>query len=201
MPRPVLDGTGLLRPAWDFAGRLWEVQDGPHGARVICVEHDRPRAVRIPGITGADVRHFLVSRDGSRLVALLRGPRTDRIVVSRLRYAVDGGAIHGTRAATIPWSSSGTSRIRDIGWTSPTTLAVLDQLSRAQAESRILNIDGSTPAAQASPILISGSVHGLTTSPSGTPYARLEGSLYDLAQVDATPNVPTPHLHHLAYAG
>lgn len=198
---PVLSGTGLLRPSWDFADRLWNVQRGPHGAVVVCVEHQRRHQVRIPGITGENVRRFLVSRDGSRLVALLRQSRGDRIVVSRLRYNAENRPVSGTRARLIPWLSSGTSRVRDIGWTSPTTIAVLDQFSRAQAESRILNVDGSTPADQTSPTTIPGRAIGLATSPVDTPYAVLPNSLYDLSQLDSTPLVPTRGLRHITYAG
>ncbi|MBO0847218.1 MAG: GerMN domain-containing protein [Nocardioides sp.] len=198
---PVLSGTGLLRPSWDFADRLWNVQRGPHGAVVVCVEHRRRHQVRIPGITGENVRRFLVSRDGSRLVALLRQSRGDRIVVSRLRYNAENRPVSGTRARLIPWLSSGTSRVRDIGWTSPTTIAVLDQFSRAQAESRILNVDGSTPADQTSPTTIPGRSIGLATSPVDTPYAVLPNSLYDLSQLDSTPLVPTRGLRHITYAG
>jgi hypothetical protein len=200
-PTEVLSGSGLLRPAWDFAGRLWDVDNGPGGAAVVYVQHGRRHHVRIPGVTGEDVRRFLVSRDGSRLIAVLHGPSSDRIVVSRLRYNADN--VRGTRARPIPWLSSGTSRVRDVGWTSPTTIAVLDQLSRAQAEVRILNVDGSTPAAATAPTTIPGRAFGLATSPvsTQTPYAVQLGSLYDLAQVDATPSIPTPGLHRITYAG
>jgi hypothetical protein len=200
----VLSGSGLLRPAWDFADRLWDVQNDPRGgAAVVYVDHGRRHQIRIPGITGQDVRRFLVSRDGSRLVAVVHGRVTDRIVVSRLRYDTDNRAVRGTRARLIPWVSSGTTRVRDIGWTSPTTIAVLDQLSRAQAELRILIVDGSTSAGETSPTTIPGRAIGLATSPVGaqTPYAVLPQSLYDLAQVNATPSVPTPGLRHITYAG
>ena len=64
------------------------------------------------------------------------------------------------------------NHIRDIGWTSPTTIAVLDRLSRTQAEVRILNVDGSTRPGQVSPISVNGDVRYLATSPGQqTPYA------------------------------
>jgi hypothetical protein len=198
---PVLSGADLLRPSWDFASRLWDVQNGRNGASVVYVEHGNRHAVPISGITGEDVRSFLVSRDGSRLVAVIHGRRVDRILVSRLRYNADTRAVHGTRARRIPWLSTGTSRVRDIGWTSPTTISVLDQISRSQAESRILNVDGSTAPDQTSPTTIPGRAIGLATSPVDTPYAVLPNSLYDLSQLDATPMVPTPHLRHITYAG
>src|SRR4051794_27833759 len=92
-PNEVLTGGGLLPPAWDFADRLWDVENGPAGATVVYVEQSRRHAVRIPGVSGENVRRFLVSRDGSRLVAVLRGRASDRIVVSRLRYDAGNRAV------------------------------------------------------------------------------------------------------------
>jgi hypothetical protein len=205
----VLTGTGLLRPSWDFANRLWTVQDGPGGAVIRYVAatsgQGTPRRLRVPGISGTDVKRFLVSRDGSRMIAVIGGADSDRIVVSRLRYDATGRALGGTRATSIPWSSH-TQRIRDIGWTTPTTIAVLDQLNPVQAERRILRVDGSTPPSQAQPSRIPGVVRGLMTSPAGStqpPYAVLRtGGLYDISQVESTR--PTPierRLRHLTYAG
>jgi hypothetical protein len=203
-PAAVLTGPDLLRPAWDFADRLWEIQNGPAGATVVYLPHGigRPHEVRVPGITGADVRRFLVSRDGSRILALLHGSAADHIAVSRLRYAADGTATGASRARRIPWESTGTTRIRDIGWTSPTTIAVLDQLSPAQAETRILNVDGSILPDQAAAKAITGRVQGLATSPNQPPYAIQRGGLINLSQDQVlTRQIPSEGLRHLAYAG
>ncbi len=203
-PVPVLSGPGLLRPAWDFADRLWEIQNGPHGAIVRYLPNgtDGPHRVRVPGISHQQVRRFLVSRDGSRLVAVLRGPHRDRIVVSRLRYDADGTAIGATRVRRIPWQSDGTTRIRDIGWTTPTTIAVLDQLPAAQAEVRILNVDGSSAPDQAPPQIVRGRVSGLATAPSQTPFAVLPSGLSNISpdQVQ-TRLIPTVGLRHVTFAG
>ena len=147
-PTPVLSGTGLLRPAWDFAGRLWEVENTRSGGAVVLyVAHGHSHEVHVPGVTGQDVRRFLVSRDASRLVAVVHGAARDRLVVSRLRYDVNGRHVSGTRARGLRWSAGTSTRIRDIGWwTSPTRIAVLDQVSDAQAEVRTLAVDGSTVA-------------------------------------------------------
>ena len=199
----VLTGPGLLRPAWDFAGRLWNVQNRVSGARVAYIDRGRTQVVRVPGVTGQDVRRFLVSRDGSRLVAVLHGRSADRIVVSRIRYDADGRAVSGTRSRPIPWVEGGATRVRDIGWTSPTTIAVLDRLSGSQSEVRILNVDGSTPAGETPATVIPGVAIRLATSPvaTQTPYAVLASGLYNLAQVDPTRPLATPHLSRITYAG
>ncbi|HEY3528508.1 MAG TPA: LpqB family beta-propeller domain-containing protein [Nocardioides sp.] len=196
-----LSGTGLLRPAWDFADRLWDVQDGTGGSIVVYLADGRRHQVTVPGITGEDVRRFLVSRDGSRIVAVLRGPNADRIVAARLQYDADGRALGATRTHVIRWVSSGTTRIRDIGWTSPTTIAVLDQLSPSRAEVRVLSVDGSTPPDQAAPTQVSGRVSGLVASPVDKPYAVGRSGLIDISPVDLNKLIPIDHLHHLTYAG
>ena len=205
-PETVVDGPGLLRPSWDFAHRLWEIRNDPEqGAAVLYVVKGNQHTLRVRGITGEDVRRFIVSRDGSRIIAVLRGAERDHIVASRIRYDASGRAIGASRAKPIQWVSSGTTRIRDIGWTSPTTIAVLDQLSVSQAEVRILNVDGSTRADQASPTLISGRVRALVGSPDQPPFAVLPTGLQALSQGESqiAPNrqIPTEDLHHLTYAG
>jgi hypothetical protein len=198
---PVLSGSGLLRPAWDFANRLWVVQNGPNGARVAEVASGRRHDVRVPGITGTDVRRFLVSRDGSRLVAVVHGADHDRILVSRLRYDARGHVVGATPSRRVPWRSPGTPRIRDIGWTSPTTIAVLDQLD-ARAEVRILSVDGSTRAGQVSPIVINGKVRALATSPGGQPPDAVQPTnLVNISPAGPTRSLPASGLRLFTYAG
>jgi hypothetical protein len=198
----VLAGSGpLLRPAWDFAGRLWAVEDGPAGAVVDVITDGRRHRVPVPGVSGRDVRRFLVSRDGSRFVAVIHGRKADRIVVSRLRYATQGRAVGATRAQVVPWLAGGRARIRDIGWLSPTSIAVLHLLTHDVSEVRTLAIDGSTPASEAATTPIAGRVAGLATSPvlNETSFAVLPGNLLDLSQVD--PAVRYTHLRLITYAG
>jgi Lipoprotein LpqB beta-propeller domain/Sporulation and spore germination len=205
---PVVEGTGFLRPAWDFAGRLWDVQNTSEGARVLYIQGGHAHRVRVPGVTGENVRRFLVSRDGSRLVAVIRGHTTDRIVVSRLRYVGADVAHRATRARRLPWTSTATKRVRDIGWISPTTIEVLDQISSKQAEFRILGVDGSTSPDETTVTPIPDRTLGLVTSPVSdqTPYAVLRHQLYDLGQGDSArslspPTIDIPKLRYVTYAG
>jgi hypothetical protein len=197
----VLTGSGpLLRPAWDFAGRLWVIEAAPGGAVVDVISDGKRHRVVVPGVTGHDVRRFLVSRDGSRLVAVIHGAKADRIVVSRLRYAAQGRAVGATRARPLPWQGGGSPRVRDIGWVSPTSIDVLHLLTHDVSEVRTLSIDGSTPASEAVTTPVAGRVKGLATSPgTETSFAVLPGNLLDLAQVD--PVVRYAHLRHITYAG
>ena len=224
--RSVYEGTGaLLRPSWDFAGRLWDVERGPRGARVVVVTGGTPHRVRLPGITGRAVERFLVSRDGSRLVAVVRGQRSDQLVVSRIRYDEQGRVLGGADVRRLPWQAGGSPRITDIGWASPTTLYVLHQLTRQIAEVRQIAVDGSTTQSEASTATIDlarqqgiagngniqGRVRGLVTSPVTTPltsaayaqtsYAILRRSLVDLDQSAGTSPVTYRGLRHITYAG
>ena len=201
-PTAVLDGSGLLRPAWDFAKRLWEIQNGSRGARVSYFIDGNRHGIRIPGITGTQVRRFLVSWDGSRIVAVVRGPERDHLVASRLRYDANGRPVGATRGRPISWGAQDVTRIRDIGWTSPTTIAVLDRVSPAQSEVRILNVDGSTRPDQVSPTQITGRVSRLVTSPSETPYALVaQSGLLNISPTETNRPLAVDGFHQLAYAG
>ena len=97
-PRTVLSGgVDILHPAWDISHRMWVVDRRPAGAVVSVVVNDRVAAVDVPGITGQDVIDFLVSRDGTRIVAAIRGRGSDRIVMSRTFTAGPKSTLHATR--------------------------------------------------------------------------------------------------------
>lgn len=198
-------GTGLLRPSWDFDGRLWEIESAPSGgALVVCLPNGhRPHRVHVPGISGKDVKRFLVSRDGSRLVAVVRGASADRVMVSRLRYDASGRPLGATRARGVPWQGTGSARVRDIGWIGPTTLAVLHLATQDVSEVREVAVDGSTSPSEAAVIPIPGRVRGVVTSPvaSETSYAVLPRMLFDIAIVDPSPSVAISGLSGITYAG
>ncbi|WP_328529052.1 LpqB family beta-propeller domain-containing protein [Nocardioides sp. NBC_00368] len=134
-------GTRLLRPSWDLAGRLWLVDKDSTGARVMYVDGDRRVRVAIPGVTGENVTRFLVSRDGTRFVAVIDGLSSDRIVVSRLQATSKGQITSGTSAVLLPHPDSATMRVTDIAWTSPTTIVAVQQIS-STALFQSVSLDG-----------------------------------------------------------
>ena len=72
------------------------------------------RTLDVDGISGEDVKNFLVSRDGSRLIAVIRdGADGDRIVVSRIVTSAEGKVVVPSRRRTSPTAppavGSGTS--------------------------------------------------------------------------------------------
>ncbi|MGH3345342.1 MAG: LpqB family beta-propeller domain-containing protein, partial [Nocardioides sp.] len=95
--------SNLAPPVWVDAERLWLLDRAPGGAQISVVVGEELSEVEVPGLSGRRVSHLLVSRDGSRLVAVIdRGPR-DQVVVSRLRYDARGRALGGTSARAISW--------------------------------------------------------------------------------------------------
>jgi hypothetical protein len=182
------------------------VQNEPDGASIGYIANSHRHEVRIRGVTGERVRRFLVSRDGSRFVAVLRGDTEDRLVVSRIRYDANGKVTGASRAREIPWSSPGSQRITDVGWTTPTNLLVLDRASDARSEVRILNVDRSTRPGEVSPTIILGRARYLVTSPasptSQTPYAVTESGLTDISPAVPSRPIPIPRrLQQVTYAG
>lgn len=211
-PRPgvqeVAGGAqSLLRPAWDFDDRLWLVDDSTDGARISYLDvTDRtvtsPQRLDVPGITGRRVTRFLVSRDGSRLVAVVRRRDGDRLMVSRIRHGGDGRVLRATPAQWIVREDDAGPRIRDIGWSSPTAVAVLSRLASEYFQVRTVAVDGSPPGLDSLLSRPSGRVLSLATSPAPDEplYAVTASELDDLSGGSAVIPLP-PDLTQLDYVG
>ncbi len=198
----VSDAEGLLRPSWDFADRLWLVDRTSRGARVSVVVGDRVRQLTVPGITNRPVKHFLVSRDGSRFLAVVRGRDQDRVVASRIRYDDRGAILSATPARKIPWPIEEQPRIADLAWETPTSFAVLYPL-RGFYQVRTLAVDG-VPSALTSPSsTITGDFRWLIGSPeAGTPLlVATPDSFTDLSRTIRTTRGSDVTLSTLTYTG
>nr|WP_260173567.1 LpqB family beta-propeller domain-containing protein [Nocardioides albus] len=136
-----VNGTRLLRPSWDLAGRLWMVDKDSTGARVMYVDGERLVRVAVPGVTGENVTRFLVSRDGTRFVAVIDGESSDRIVVSRLQASSKGVITTATSAVLLPHPDTATMQVTDIAWTSPTTIVAVQQIN-STALFQSVSLDG-----------------------------------------------------------
>jgi hypothetical protein len=200
--RLIHDGEDLLRPAWDFSGRLWEVDRRKTGAVVKYRRGDEMRSLHVPGISGKDVKDFLVSRDGSRLIAVIRdSAESDRIVVSRiLTTAAD--QVVGALAAEPITTEDATGQIRDIAWRSPTSIAVLYPVGRTLSQVRSASVDGSKGADTLS-TPVEGEVLGLASTPvpSENSYAFVRGALIDLDDPRGTSDAIDPDVESLNYVG
>ncbi|EON24706.1 MULTISPECIES: LpqB family beta-propeller domain-containing protein [Nocardioides] len=134
----------LLPPAWDFADRIWLADRGAgRGVISVVVGQQPPRQIDVPGVSGRDVRHMLVSRDGSRLIAVVRTARGDRILASRILHSASGRVLRATRAVVLDFVPDvAGSVVRDIGWRSPTAISVVtDTENLSQVET--ISVDGS----------------------------------------------------------
>lgn len=136
------DGVDLLQPAWDFSDRIWLLDNRPDGAVITHIGPRGPETLEVPGITGRPVSAFLVSRDGSRLVAVVDRPDGDQIHVSRIVRDANGRVRSATPAERIAWEGESGLRITDIGWSSPTSVAVLHRVAKELFQVRTLSVDG-----------------------------------------------------------
>lgn len=145
--RTVYAGTDVLRPAYDLYGQLWLVDRTATGARLSVVRSGTVRAVHAPGVTGRRVTRFVLSRDGTRLVAQVRGPRRDELYVSRVRRDARGRVL-GVGAARRLVVDGRPDRIRDVAWRGPAELAVLVHPSARSSRLVLGQVDGSSEPAR-----------------------------------------------------
>jgi hypothetical protein len=194
--------TDLLPPSWDHADRVWAVDRTAAGAAVTVVQDGRVREVRVPGVTGEEVSQVLVSRDGSRLVAVVDRRFGDRIVVSRLRYDGRGRPLGGTRARPITWDDQPRLSVLDIGWSSATSVAVAHRLGGDLFQVRTLSVDGAPAGVTGLAATVQERPRALVSSPRATDpvYVVTRSGLVDaLTGSRVAGNDPT--LTSLTYVG
>ncbi len=182
-------GTDVLRPVFDLYGQLWVVDRTLAGARlsVVTGASTEPVTARVsaPGLAGADVSRFLLSRDGTRVVAAVRQGGRDGLLVSRVRRDAKGRVL-GMLAARRLRVDGAPAVIRDVAWRTPTDLAVLVSPAPGVSDVLLATIDGSSAATGivANAARFRGPAVRLVTSPSrGAPLylATSTGRLYALS--------------------
>jgi hypothetical protein len=197
--------SDLLGPAWDFADRLWLADRSFRGARISYVEDGSSVAeqLRVPGVSGRDMRSFLVSRDGSRLVAVVRRPSGDHLLISRILHDDQGDVLRATRARRISWEGAGRLDIRDIAWRTPTTVVVLHALTDELSQVREISVDGSPPGVDSLSTTLRGRVGALVGSPvpDQNLYAVSPRSLIDLSNSERGDETRDPRVSMLTYVG
>ena len=139
----VSGATDLAPPVWDDAERLWLLDRAAGGAQISVVDDDRPRTIEIEGISGRRASHVLVSRDGSRLVAVIdRGAaRPDRGQPAALRRPRPCARRHPGPADRLGGPGAAVRSV-DIGWASPTSIVVAHRLGGDLYQVRTLSVDG-----------------------------------------------------------
>jgi hypothetical protein len=131
-------GSDLLRPAYDVFDHLWLVDRIRSRARVVVVD-GRVRTLRVPGITGGNVTAFEVSRDGTRLAAVVDGA----LVVSRISRSEAGRPTRVHRASAVPLPEGVTGHVVDVAWATPATLAMLVRPAPDISQVAFASVDGS----------------------------------------------------------
>ena len=205
----LMTGADLLRPAWDFNDRVWEVDRNGGHAVVSYLRKGQMREIDVSGISGEDVKDFLVSRDGSRLVAVIRRDEDDdAIVVSRIQATGDGQVVGALGADYVTDPDTQTGQIRDIAWSSPTTITMLLPVSRSLVQVRTASVDGAD--IDQPPFPIDDHVVSLagTPDPHEHSYAFAPGDLEDPAAALVDLSGPTgneipidPRVTMLSYVG
>lgn len=200
----VSGATDLLPPAWDFADRMWLADRAGGRARISVVVGNRPRTIEVPGISGRDVRHLLVSRDGSRLVAVVRTRRGDVVVSSRVLHDERGRVLRATGTERLAVDPDGTGVIRDIGWRSSTSISVLTDITDDLSQVRTVSVDGAPgELSTVGSSRLRGSARTLVSSPveGAEVYAVAESTASDLTAPERTlPPLPDG-LQALTYVG
>ncbi len=179
------DGTQLIQPSYDLFGQLWVVDRTRSGARLSVVLGSEARTLGAPGLSGAQVTRFLLSRDGTRLVAEVRRRGRDELYVARVRRDAKGRVLSVTRARRLVMQGA-PNRIRDIAWRTPAAIAVLAADPTASSEVLLVKVDGSSDSADLSTdaVLFRGrAVRVVTAASSGAPlYVQTAaGQLYVLS--------------------
>lgn len=184
--RTVATGTDFLKPAWDFSDRLWLVDRTRNGARISVVDHNRLASLRVRGVTGRQVRMFLVSRDGTRFVAVIHDPAGDRLVVSRIEHSRNGRVLGATRARPISVEDEVRAPIRAIAWRTTTSIAVLSPFTPSLAQVRTAFVDGSPTSQDTASATVEGRLRALAGSPvdDASLYAVTRSTLIDVSSPD-----------------
>ncbi|WP_141012751.1 LpqB family beta-propeller domain-containing protein [Nocardioides sambongensis] len=198
----VLTGVDLARPTWDVAGGVWLLDRRPGGAVLWRVWNGRTEQVRIPGMTGRDVSQILASRDGTRLIAVVRRPSGgDAILSVRIVLGAGGAAQRALQSTTIDPGIAG-RRIVSIAWSTRNRIAGLVPARPGSLfEVDIVPSDGAEVGVDTLSTIVSGRVLGLAgpVDENQPTFAVLADSLVDVRTrgTDAL-NIPVTQL---GYAG
>lgn len=164
--REILSGaTDLLPPVYDLTDRLWLVDRTPEGAHVSYLVGDRPIRIEIPDVSGRQVREFLVSRDATRFVAVVRSRGVDEVHVGRLRVSENGKVIRAAPTRRLVFDGSERLRVVDLAWASPTSISLLSPITDNAFEALTVAVDGAPTGLEMRSDSLTGPVRELVSSP------------------------------------
>jgi hypothetical protein len=181
-------GTDVLKPAWDIQGQLWLVDRTASGAALSVVHSTSARSVDAPGITGKNVKAFVVSRDGTRLVAVLGDRTGDHLVIARILRDSSGRVRRIADSKPLPVDGGANAPIRDLAWNTPGSVAVLVEPARGTAQVLIAKVDGSSVVGDAASDaeLFHANTARIVTSPAPGAPLYVDTGAHQLYQLAAT---------------
>ncbi len=141
-------GHELIKPSWDVHDVLWLVDRAPGGARVIVVARVGSRIVEkvvdAPGITGADVRAFAMSRDGMRAAIIIGTGASSRLFIASVhRSASTRTEVSLTNVRDVADADFPLVGLSAVAWYTPTTVIVLARDEGSDPQPYQVAIDGS----------------------------------------------------------
>ncbi|NEN76958.1 GerMN domain-containing protein [Nocardioides zeae] len=167
-PTTRIPAEGTARMSWDFAGRLWIV-DGGDRARLRVVSSGTVTPLDAPDLSGQRITAMTVSRDGSRLVAVVGPQGAQRVVVSRVRYDERGGVADVVEPAQDLAADAAGLTVLDVGWRSATEVVVLARIDDTLVQLQRVPVDGSPGADDDTTLLMSEAQRLVTSTAPGTP--------------------------------
>lgn len=198
----VLSGVDLARPTWDLAGGVWLLDRRLDGAALWRLWNGRAKEIQIPGVTGHNVSEILASRDGTRLIAVVRRPGGgDAILSVRIVLGAGGAAQRALQTTTVYPGIAG-RRIVSIAWSSRTRIAGLTPARPGSLfEVDIIPADGAEVGVDTLSTIVSGRVLGLAgpVDENYPTYAVLAEGLVDV-RTRGTVSLNLP-VTQLGYAG
>ena len=139
----LVDGAeDLADPAYDLLGQLWLVDRTAAGATLRVVNDKTVTTLSAPGVTGARVVRFLLSRDGTRLITQVRRGGRDVLRQGRVQRDTDGRVLRVGVSRRLPVPGS-PRRVLDIGWRTPSSLLVLTRPAPDTSQLDVVRVDGS----------------------------------------------------------
>ncbi|QWC84052.1 GerMN domain-containing protein [Nocardioidaceae bacterium] len=209
--QPVAAGRDLRELNWTRFGELWSLATSRDGAVIrVRTSDGRTEVVDVPGVSGEQVTSLLLSRDGSRLVAAVRGERRgERLVVSRVARDEVGGLRQVLPARPLPLLqgllADGTTDVLDVAWTSATELALLTRSRGGLVEVERAAIDGSPVADDVLSLAVPPEgARTLVASPdpeSGIRLLTAQGEVFQLATSGSWVRLPVPLLDDHTWVG
>ena len=203
-PAAVSGAVDLLRPSWDFADRVWVVDRAGGSAVVRVVVDGRAQVVQVAGVSGSDVVDFMVSRDGTRVVAVVEADGSDEVRVGRVQLDDRGRVADRVVDTQVVDAQPGLARqVDDVAWISPTTIAELVPLAEDEIyEVRTIGVDGSPDASVVQPTPVDQPVRALVGTPvEGLPlYVLTTRGVVDLSD-DSEFDFVGPRPRSVFYAG